>query len=220
MGILINGINGSFSGKVGNLVGSSWMGKSYIRSRPNNSGQHTAPASAKLRHASEKQLAQQARFALAVRVLNPVKDMLFTFRKPHKAATGYNLAVKYLLEHAIAGDYPHYSINYSEVLYTRGAWGRAECVEVLAEGESLLVGWYAKVYRPRSYGDDQVGILIYEPQTNTYFKGPAGIFRSEGMAVIPVPEAYRGKTLHTYVYCVSHDGKYSDSVYAGPIKIH
>lgn len=49
MGKLINGINGSFSGKAGNVVGSSWMGKSYVKSIP------AAPAGAPSRKASENQ---------------------------------------------------------------------------------------------------------------------------------------------------------------------
>lgn len=210
MGILINGVNGSFSGKVGKLVGSSWLGKSYIKSVPKKSN--------KLR--SDKQLAQQAKFALANRLLHPVKDLLFTFRKQHKAATGYNLAIKHILEHAITGNYPDFDIDYSKIVYTQGNWAPAEGLEVLADGGNLLIIWDTNIYYTSSCEGDQICILIMEPETNTYFKGPAGIIRSTGMAIIPIPEAWRGKTLHTYVYCLSSHGKYSKSVYADPVRNH
>lgn len=106
MATLLNGINGSFSGKVGDLVGSSWRGIHYVKRVPKIS---TKPK-------TEKQLAQQARFALAVRFANPVKDILnIGFRQRHKPATGYNLGIKHILENAIRGDYPNYSIDYTNL---------------------------------------------------------------------------------------------------------
>lgn len=204
-----NGANGFFSGKVGNVVGSSNLGKSYVKRLPKVSDKPK----------SEKQLAQQARFSLAVRIMQPVKDLLFTLRKHPKAPSGFNLAVRQVLADAIQGEYPNFTVDHSKLIFTRGIWGRAECAEVLADNGSLFIGWFAGgVFRPNSYGDDSVCILLYEPDSNTYLRSSAGVFRSHGMATIPLPEAWAGKTIHTYLYCVSHQGKYSDSVYAGPAK--
>jgi len=60
-----------------------------------------------------KQLEQQAKFAAAIKFLGPIKDMLnvtFGAQKQGKAS-GYNLAVKDILDHAITGTYPDYSID-------------------------------------------------------------------------------------------------------------
>ena len=203
-----NGANGFFSGKVGNVVGSSNLGKGYVKRLPKVSDKPK----------SEKQLAQQARFALAVRMMQPVKDLLFTLRRHPKAPNGFNLAVRQVLADAIQGEYPNFTVDHSKLIFTRGIWGPAECAEVLAENGSLYIGWFAGVFRPNSYYDDAVCILIYEPDSNTFLRSPAGAFRAHGMATIALPEAWAGKTIHTYLYCVSHQGKYSDSVYAGPAK--
>ena len=50
------GILGGFSGKVGNVVGGTWKGKSYMRSKPNK--RSSVP--------SEKQLEQQIKFKMIV----------------------------------------------------------------------------------------------------------------------------------------------------------
>jgi len=201
-----NGANGFFSGKVGNVVGSSNFGKSYVKRVPKVSDKPK----------SEKQLAQQARFALAVRILQPIKDLLFTFRRRPKAPSGFNLAVRQVLADAIQGEYPNFTVDYSKLIITRGIWGTAECAEVLADNGSLYIGWFAGVFRPNSYGDDAVCILVYEPISNTYLRSSEGVFRSHGMVAISLPETWAGKTIHTYLYCVSHQGAYSNSVYAGP----
>ena len=205
----MNGANGTFSGKVGDVVGSSWLGKRYIKRAPKVSDKPK----------SEKQLAQQAKFGMAVRLLTPIKELLFTFRKTHNAATGFNMALKFTLANAITGTYPALEIDYAEVAYTRGTWGRAECAEVFADSGQLVVGWHNNVYRPNCYGDDLMHVLVYEPETNTYLKGPDGIHRSEGMAIISVPEVWDNKTLHVYIYCVSLAGQYSESVYVGAVLI-
>lgn len=210
MGILINGFNGTFSGKVGNMVGSSWLGKSYVKSMPKKSEKPQ----------SEKQLAQQAKFALAARLMHPVKDLLFTFRNPKKAASGYNMAMKYVLEHAITGNYPDFEIDYSKVIYTKGHWGPAHGLEVLADGGTLMVGWWPHRHSINAFDDDEVQILIYDPEAGTYIKGPSGIVRCEGMCTIPLPAEQLGHTLHVYVSCISgYERKYSNSQYAGAVLV-
>lgn len=210
MGILINGVNGAFSGKVGNMVGSSWLGKSYVKSMPKKSKKPQ----------SEKQLAQQAKFALATRLLQPVKDMLFTFRKPKMAASGYNMAMRYVLQHAITGNYPDFEIDHSQMIYSQGSLGSAQGLDVLADGGTLMVGWWPDRNRFNAFDDDEVQILIYDPEAETYIKGPSGIVRCEGMCTIPLPSEQSGHTLHVYVSCISRNGgKYSYSQYAGAVHV-
>lgn len=216
MGTLIKGINGHISGKVGDVVYSSWRGESYIKSKPKTSNEPTAPAVAPRRRESEKQLAQQAKFALAVRFLHPVKEVLnIGFRQQHRPATGYNLAIKHTLEQVIIGQYPNYVINYSKVQYSNGPWCRPEGIKLIGGTGCLVIIWHGDGYRFNSFGDDQVYILVYEPDTNTYLQGPVGVHRMQEAAIIAIPETFKGKILHTFLFCVSRNGQVSDTVYAG-----
>ena len=63
MGRIIKGVNGGFSGKAGNVVGSSWKSIDYIKGRSKTSN----------KPASQRQLKQQAKFALAVRFLGQLR---------------------------------------------------------------------------------------------------------------------------------------------------
>lgn len=203
-----NGPNGPISGKLGDIVGSSWRGIHYVKNKAKTS---TKPK-------TEKQLAQQARFALAVQFLRPIKELLnIGFKQHHRAATGFNMAVKYILQHAIIGQYPEYTIDYQNVQFSQGSWGRAEVVKLMPGAAFLTVIWYGNQYRFSSYGDDQVNILIYEPVSNEYVKGPADVLRMQEACIIAIPPRLCGKPLHTYLFCVSSDGKVSDTTYAGEI---
>lgn len=91
------GILGGFSGKVGSVIGGSWKGIDYMRSK--------APRRTFV--PSQKQLEQQLKFALMMRFLQPMSGLLaisfhdFAIRK-----TGTNSAFAYNYKEAITGDFP------------------------------------------------------------------------------------------------------------------
>lgn len=199
---------GRISGKVGDLVYSSYKGKSYVKSAPNKS---TKPK-------TEKQIAHQAKFALAVRFLKPViAELNAAFKLPGKAASGYNLALKHTLEHVIKGEYPDYTLNYAEARFSRGGWSAPAWVHLVPGAACLMIIWMGDQYRDCSYGDDEVNILIYEPESGEYIKGPSHVYRAQEACIIAIPESFGGKVLHTYLFCVSASGKRSASVYAGEV---
>lgn len=209
MGIQFNGINGHFYGKAGDLVGSSWNGRNYIKRSPAIS---TRPK-------SEKQLAQQAKFALTVRFLHPVKELVnIGFRQQYRPATGFNLAVKHTLEQAITGQYPDYAIDYPKVQYSKGTLGKPEGLKLMPGKGCLLITWHGDRFRTKAYGTDRVHLIIYEPETNTYLHGPADVYRMQEAAVMAIPEQFSGKKLHVYLFA-SRPGLVSDTVYAGEISI-
>ncbi|WP_374164314.1 DUF6266 family protein [Arcticibacter sp. MXS-1] len=98
MGSFFKGLMGRFSGKVGNLIGSSWKSIDYMRSLPKKSP----------KAASEKQLKQQLRFALAVDFMRPISKLLSLGYIPESKnkVSGYNVAVSQVLHDAIKGVYP------------------------------------------------------------------------------------------------------------------
>lgn len=210
MGILINGINGHFHGKVGELVGSHRMGKNYIKRMPK-------PVEIP---ASEKQKAQRAKFALTSRLMHPVSKLLrIGFRQQRFPSMACHLAMKHTLKEVITGDYPNYTIDYAKVQFSRGSWGKAEGLKLMPGKGSIFIIWNGDGFRMNAFGTDRMHLLIYEPETGTYLHGPEDVLRMQGAAVMLIPEQLNGKKLHVYLFCTSDFGKVSDTVYAGEISI-
>lgn len=210
MGTLIHGINGHFIGKVGDLVGSHRLGKNYIKHSPKIS----------LKPKSEKQLAQQAKFTLAIRLMHPVLGLLrIGFREQRYPSQAYQVALKHTLREVIKGDYPNYLIDYSKIQFSRGSLGGAEGLRLLAGKGCLFIIWNGDGFRMNAYGTDRMHLLIYEAETGTYLHGPADIQRMQGAAIMPIPEELSGKKLQVYSFCASDCRKVSDTVYAGEISI-
>ena len=112
MAIYVKGALGSFSGKVGNVVGSSWRAIDYIKSLPKPSKK---PATA-------KQIEHRAKFALAVDFLSPLRSFItmgYNDEQQQKM-TAFNRATSQLIQ-KIEGTYPDLSIPYSEVQLSKGS---------------------------------------------------------------------------------------------------
>src|SRR5690606_41518129 len=107
MAIFKKGINGAFSGTIGNTVGASWRQIDYMRSLPKPSKKPATPL----------QLAQQAKFALGVSFLQPMKWILnigFNDKKRGRS-TGYNRGLQLVITEAITGAYPALAIDLPQV---------------------------------------------------------------------------------------------------------
>jgi hypothetical protein len=92
MGTIKQGVLGSFSGKVGTVIGASWKGINYMRSIP----QHVKNPR------TEGQVSQRSKFALVLNFLKPVTGFLRTGWKlyAHRQSP-FNAAMSYTLANAI-----------------------------------------------------------------------------------------------------------------------
>lgn len=208
MGIIRNGGNGAFLGKAGSYIGSRWRDINYIKGIPKISSKPR----------SLKQLEQQAKFALAISVLMPVKKQLDEgFGKIRQGrTTSFNLALKQLLDHGITGTYPDLEIDYPNMLFAQGRLSGVGGATIQAEPGNLVVSWSNSVYKSNSYPTDVLTALVYEPDSNDYVIGPPDIFRSSGTVNITMPIDWAGKMVHVYVYFTSQEAQQvSNSVYLG-----
>lgn len=112
MAIISNGILGSFSGKVGSVVGGSWRGIQYIRSLPKKIK----------RVPSEKMLNQQAKFSLVMSFVNPLRDFLKENYEDEKIKhmTSANLLSSHILRNAVQGNLPEIKLDYSKIIISKG----------------------------------------------------------------------------------------------------
>ncbi len=208
MGTIRNGGNGAFSGKAGSFIGSNWRDINYIKGIPRISNKPK----------TQKQLEQQAKFALAVRFLRPVKLQVEAgFSKIKQGhTTSYNLALKQILTNAIIGTYPDYEIDYAYAAFSQGPLSGIADVAILAEPPKLVMSWSTSVLKANSFPTDEVHFLVYEPVSSDYVIGPPSIPRSAQTADIAMPSDWVGKTVHVFVYCRSLEKQdVSDSIYAG-----
>ncbi len=208
MGTIRQGALGGFSGKAGSIIGSSWRDINYIKGLPKLSNKPK----------TEKQLEQQAKFALAVKFLLPVKSMMnigFGQVKTGKA-TGFNMALKQVLETAITGTYPTYEIDLPNVLLAKGTLGVPTDIVIVPEALSLQVSWSTRFDKLNRYVSDEMTILAYDPVSGDFVIGPDNMLRTTGVTDVEIPSEWLGRTVHIYMFYISLDGKTtSNSVYAG-----
>jgi hypothetical protein len=208
MGTIRNGGNGAFSGKAGSFIGSSWRDINYIKGLPKLS---TKPK-------SEKQLEQQAKFALAIRFLLPVKRQLnIGFGKVKQGrATSYNIALRHILSNAITGVYPDFEINYPYVKFSHGSLSEPAAVTVVPASGELMISWDNMVIVTNGYVDDQLTVLVYDAESNTFVMGPPDVSRSSEEVTVALPAHWLGRTVHIYMYYISKEtGELSSTFYAG-----
>jgi hypothetical protein len=208
MGTIRNGGNGAFSGKAGSFIGSSWRKINYIKGIPKLSSKPK----------SQKQLDQQARFALAVRFLLPVKRQLYIgFAKVKQGrATSYNTALQQILNKAITGVYPDFEIDYPKVSFSHGSLSAPAGVNIVPGPAELTLSWDSQVIVTNGHTDDQLTVLVYDAESNTYVMGPPNISRSSEEVTVALPANWLGRTVHIYMYYISREtGELSGTFYAG-----
>src|SRR5690606_41758371 len=94
------------------------------------------------KEATEKQLAQRTKFALAIDFLSPLRsfiDMGYNDSNQQKM-TAFNQATKHLLPR-IEGQYPDFTIPYDEVILSKGSLkGITTQAEINLDGD-LQISW-------------------------------------------------------------------------------
>lgn len=208
MGTYSKGILGGFSGTVGTVVGGNWKGISYMRSR----------AGKKSGGSTGAQLAQQAKFALAMRFLQPLTSLLsLSFRDYAVRMTGINNAMRYLLANAVTGSYPAYSINYSLVLVSRGDLPNAGTPAVAAAGTTLNFTWTDNSGIGKALPTDQALLVAYCPDLKQAEWQLNTVQRSAGAGSLAVP-AFAGHPVQTWLGFISADGRYiASSIHTGEV---
>lgn len=213
MGKYLQGILGAFTGKVGTVVGSSWRGISYMRSLTRRRGNANA---------TDKQLEQQARFALVNGFLKPMKPLLeIGFKNYANGKTGYNSATSYNLKNALTGQTPNLEIDYTMVMLSRGDLPQVEGLAATSvTAAKLNLEWLDNSGRGKAKAEDQLILVAFCPDLAeaVYVIGEAT--RLATTYVFDLPSDYSTKEVHVYVGWISENGKeIANSKYAGNILI-
>ncbi len=187
-----NGANGSFSGKVGSVVGYQWRGINVMRSLPKKS---TKPR-------SEKQLANEMRMKLAMSFLSPITGLI---RAGYQGAadglpmTPFNIALSYHKKNAIGGVYPALFFDYSKAKISTGPLAPADSLTAEWRDEGLAISWDVSSREDDLLNDQNTVILLRFVDINYWDVRTSGIIRGMGHYLFPLPSKLIGTEVHVYM---------------------
>ena len=207
MGKIGQGILGGLSGKVGNIIGGSWKGIDYIRIKP------TSVANPR----TEGQVNQRNKFTATLEFLQPNKDFINVGYKSFAIKqTAFNAAMSYVLNNAIIGVSPDFSVDYSSALLSKGILSKAlnPTADLTTAGQ-VSFSWDDNSTENNAKRTDKAMLLVYNPIKNESTYQLAGAERITGTDVLVIPNTYAGDTVELFMAFVSLDGKVSNSSYIG-----
>jgi hypothetical protein len=211
MGTIQKGILGGFSGKVGTVIGGTWKGIDYMRSKANR--RNFKP--------TEKQLGQQIKFALAMRFVQPLAGLLtISFRDFAIKMTGINNAFSYLLENAITGIYPNFAIDYSVALVSRGDLPNVPGPAVTSGAGSVLTfSWSDNSGVGLAKATDQAILVAYCPSLRQAVYTTSGGPRS-GMTADLNLLPFSALIVETWIGFISESGYHiATSFFTGEVTV-
>jgi hypothetical protein len=211
MGTYRKGILGSFTGKVGTVVGSSWNGIDYMKSLPRPSSK--AP--------KDLQLIQRAKMGLATGFLQPISALVNTgYKSLAVKKTGFNVATAQVITDAIIGIYPNLEIDYPNVLISKGNLTSAWNPVATSAAGNLTVTWQNNSTSGTAKPTDNAVLLVYNPLQSQYVFTLDGDARSLGTDTLILPANFVGDTVHVWIAFYAADKKtISTSLYAGEVII-
>ena len=211
MGKIDLGILGSFSGKVGNVVGGKWKGISYMR----------AKATSVSNPRTDGQMSQRSKFALVLAILKPITGFIRVgYKKYTTKQTAFNAAMSYILGNAIAGAYPDFSVDMAKVLVSRGSLtGALNGVATSANGVVTL-NWADNSGSGTAAATDKALIVVLNPARAESVFDIGGNQRVAGTEDITVPADWVGESVEVFLGFITEDGKdVANSSYLGSVVV-
>jgi hypothetical protein len=202
------GILGPVRGGVGTVVGSSWRGVHYLRSKSDKKKGSSSPA----------QDEQKLKFGLTMEFISSMSKLLQVTFENGGAATGMNNAMAYTIKYALTGVYPGITINYELVRVSRGSLPMATAPSISRNGTMITFNWTSNAGKGGAKESDKVIIVVHCPELKkTLFTMDTAV-RKDGTVTFDANE-FDGKEVHTYLAFINDESEPSDSVYTGAMDL-
>jgi hypothetical protein len=210
MGTFRKNVMGNVAGKVGNVSGSSWRGKSIIKA---------SPGPRKKGSLTQRQKVQQAKFGIMVAFLRPLTNLLNeTFDRKGLGMTGFNKAFAYNIVQTITGEFPDFKIDYSKVQLSRGSQTSVALAKCSSPSAGKLMYTWPYTGANTGIADDLVYVAAYEAETNHWIYSIGEVSRKAGTVTMDLT-GLTGKAFYTYIGAISPTGITSNSDYLGLITV-
>ncbi|WP_445957607.1 DUF6266 family protein [Yeosuana sp.] len=208
MGKIAQGILGGLSGKVGSIIGGSWKGINYIRIKPSSVANPR----------TEGQVNQRNKFTITLEYIQATSDFVkIGYKSFAVKKTEFNAAMSYVLNNAVGGIAPNFTIDYSLALLSRGPLsGVLNGATVLTTPGQVTFDWDDNSAEGNANVTDKAMVLVYNPSKKESISILNGAVRTIQTQTITIPNTYAGDTVELFMAFVSEDGKtVSNSVYLG-----
>jgi hypothetical protein len=208
MGKISQGILGGLSGKVGNIIGGSWKGIDYIRIKPSSVANPRTPG----------QVNQRNKFSASIEFLQPNKDFVNVGYKAFAVKkTAFNSAMSNVLNNAITGIAPDFTVDYSLALLSKGNLSTPLNGSVdLTTANQVTFNWDDNSTDGNANTTDKSMVLAYNPSKKESIYILDGAQRSVTTQILSLPTSYTGDTIELFMAFVSENGKVvSNSIYLG-----
>ncbi len=211
MGKYERGVLGSFRGRVGTVVGTTWKGIEVMKIK--NRKSTVKP--------TQKQIEQQARFAFIIRFVTPFSKLLeLTFNSKAAQMTGINLAFRYNYKNALTGIYPAFGLDYTKVLVSKGDLLNANNpVAAAGTGGLVTFNWTDNSGLAQANATDRAIMVVYCSELNRPVYITNGAVRSAGTDSINAG-IFAGRTVETWLAFISEgETEVASSVYTGQVVV-
>lgn len=204
MGELKKGYLGPVTGKLGTGIGTYTNGRNIIKSLP-----------IVKKASTESQVEQQTIFKMVANFLEPLTILIKKTIPKIRDLSGYNQALKQIIEEAVSGTPP--VINYSLVQVGKGKLLNEGAAVVAAAG-TLTFNWTINTDDLTAFADDRSVPVVYCESLKRVSFNINGSARSTGTTMLNLPAAFSGKQVQTWILFMSADGKQtSDSIFTGAV---
>jgi len=209
MARLKNGILGGFSGTIGPVVGASYNGKDYMRSR----------ADSAKRKAKKAKSPAQAKFKVASELMSSLLPVLKITCKQHNDKWTPQKYISLLMETCITGDHPNIAIDYSKLPVAKGRLPTVPGARIAQEGSQLVFTWTPNGQKGSARCFDKAVLITHKPgDLITRFEIP-GATRNDGKAAFNISRWWVGVHETYIVFTDEHGKESSPGVYVGRIEI-
>lgn len=203
---------GVVSGRLGQIAGGKWRGIYYLRVLPSKVANPR----------TDKQLSARLKFSVVNGFISCIRQFLNVgFKNWAVRMTPSNVAFSYNIKHAVLGTYPNFSIDYPNVLVSRGEVAPAtNQVAAATVARTIVFTWEDNSGEMNAAADDRTLLLVYNPEKrqSVYINGLA--IRVSGTETITVPSSFSGDLVQCYIAFINQDeSDVSNSMYAGAVTV-
>lgn len=207
MGLILPGMEGSFTGKVGPVVAYKWKGKVCLRSYRSHINYPDTEGQRQQRNwfVSMVRFASKATEALRLGLHRQATEAQMTegnyfvqLNKSHFRMTKKGVEIDYDELRLSAG-------SAADVYFKRPRF---------EEGETVVVDYEKNMMSLRASGEDNVYLYVYAPNLEIGYLSQPSKRRNKTLRV-NLPEAWANEEVHLYGFVVDREGRASNSTYLG-----
>ena len=213
MGKYKNGINGSFSGKIGTVVGASSRGVAYMRSVPDVRVDKPTPA----------QQNHRDKFGMVSSWFKPLKSTLEVGMQHHTGIkTPMNLAISLNFKNAVIVEEQGARLDFPKIVLSIGSLFISIISEVtILASRKLSIRWTDAGPSIFCNGNDKATFVFYNEHNNKYLTFTGVSDRADQQTMIELPSSFTGGLVHCWMQYVNAKGdEVSTTVYVAAIEFN